>query len=439
MVVGAGFAGLAAARALENTDVRVTVIDQRNHHTFQPLLYQVATAGLDVDDICIPTRGIFQRQHNARALQSRVIDINFDERVVHTDNGDPIAYDSLVLALGAVTTDLGVPGVESFGFGLKNAADAVELRTHVLRCFEHAERTSSADVRAAATTLVIAGGGPPGVETAGGFAELIDRVLRRDFSHLSGFSPPRRGGTRSTRERFGRIVLVEGQDRLLGGMSPTLSAKAKQQLVRMGVEVLCDTQVDRMVPGRVDLSDGTSIATHTLVWAAGVKAHPFVAQLGIATTAGGRAVVDSHLRLPQHPEVFVVGDLAAARLDGETLVPQVAPAAMQQGRHAAAVLTAQIEGTAPPLPFRYVDRGTMATIGRNAAVADLPRGRRNNGIRLSGRIGWLAWLILHLAMLIGHRNRANVLVNWAWNYLTYDRGSRLIVEFDMAPEVQAVS
>ena len=406
VIVGAGFGGLAAAKALADADVDVTVVDQRNHHTFQPLLYQVATAGLGVDDICYATRGIFHRQDNARAVQGRLTGLDPDTRVVHLADGEPLPYDHLVLALGAVTADYGVPGVAEHAFGLKNAEEARAIRSHVLQRFEAADRMTDRAERAAAMTVVVAGGGPTGVEMAGGFAELFHRVLDRDFPDLDLTDA--------------RVVLVEGQDRVLGTFSPKLGTKAERTLETMGVEVRTGVNVERVEPGLVMLADGTTIPADTLVWAAGVRAHPIAAALGLETGRGGRVVVDEHLRLPDHPEVFVIGDLAAATLDDGSLVPQVAPGAIQGGEHAAKLIAGET-----PAPFRYKDKGSMATIGRNAAVVEFPSGRT-----VTGFVGWVAWLALHLFMLIGFRNRANVLVNWAWNYLTYDRGSRLIVEPD---------
>ncbi len=406
VIIGAGFGGLAAARGIADLAVDVTVVDQRNHHTFQPLLYQVATAGLDADDICYATRGVFHRQRNARAMQSTVVDIDFGTQHVHTAEGAPLPYDHLVLALGATTADFGVPGVADYAFGLKSATDALTVRTHVLRNFERADRSGDAAERDAAMTIVVAGGGPTGVEMAGGFAELFHKVLRRDFPSLD-------------LDRA-RIVLVEGQDRLLGTFAPRLGDTARRQLEKNGVEVLLGTQVASVSPDQVELSDGSAIETSTLVWAAGVRAHPLGEALGLETTRGGRVVVDDQLRLREHPNVFVVGDLAASP-DGDALVPQVAPGAIQGGEHVAAAIASDLSGDDVG-PFRYRDKGSMATIGRHAAVVEF-----SNGRTVSGPVGWLAWLVLHLFMLIGFRNRANVLVNWAWNYLTYDRGSRLII------------
>lgn len=406
--MGAGFGGLAAARAMADLPVDVTVVDARNHHTFQPLLYQVATAGLDVDDVCHPVRGVFHRQRNVRVRLGRVTAIDPTARTVTLDDGaGELPYDSLVLACGAVTATYGVAGVEEHAFGLKSAADAVAIRAHVLQRFEavDADPARAAD---GALTFAIVGGGPTGVELAGGVAELVHRVLRRDFPALD--------------VARARIVLVEATDRLLSTFHPDLSARARRSLERLGVEVLTDTAVEEVTAGAVRFSDGTVVPTETLVWAAGVRANPIGEDGPFATGPGGRIVVDDSLCVPGHPGVFVIGDLAAGPTDDGRPLPQVAPVAVQGGHHVAAVIGARLGATEDPGPFAYRDKGSMATIGRHAAVAELP-----NGLRLGGPLGWLAWLALHLVMLIGFRNRANVLVNWTWNYLTFDRGSRVVV------------
>ncbi len=324
-----------------------------------------------------------------------------------------------MLAAGAVTADFGVPGVAQHAFGLKSAAEALDIRSHVLRSFERAERLGS-EAPDGLTTIVIVGGGPTGVEMAGGFAELIDRPLRRDFP---GLGP-----------NLGRVVLVEGQDRLLASFAPRLGEHARRRLEKMNVDVRLSTQVAEVTADQVRLGDNTTVDAETVVWAAGVKASPLAAALGVDTTKGGRVVVDEQLRLPGHPDVFVIGDLAAQQVDmsvGDSeLVPQVAPGAMQGGEYVAARISEAVDGgrAYQPEPFKYRDKGSMATIGRNAAVVELPRGPK-----ITGFPGWVAWLALHLVMLIGFRNRANVLVNWAWSYLTYDRASRLIVEPDRPP------
>ncbi|MGI9576951.1 MAG: NAD(P)/FAD-dependent oxidoreductase, partial [Microthrixaceae bacterium] len=383
----------------------VTIVDGRNHHTFQPLLYQVATAGLDGDDICFPVRGIFSSQDNARVRLGRVVGFDLDARTVELAEGDPLPYDHLILAAGAVTDTYGIPGVEEHAFGLKSLGDALDLRSHVLMCFERAY-ADPARLADGTLTIVIAGGGPTGVEMAGGLSELAHGVLRKDFAGLD--------------LRTSRVVLVEAGDRLLAGFHPNLSERARNTIEKRGVEVMVDTAVSEVRHDQVRLADGTVIPAHTMIWTAGVKAHPLAEALGTELTKGGRVVVEEDLTLPGHPEVFVVGDMAASTGSGGDLVPQVAPVAMQGAEFAAETILARRRGERTGT-FGYVDKGSMATIGRNDAVAQLP-----GGIRLSGRLGWLAWLVLHLVMLIGFRNRANVLVNWAWNYVTYDRASRII-------------
>ncbi|MEM7285230.1 MAG: NAD(P)/FAD-dependent oxidoreductase [Actinomycetota bacterium] len=410
VVVGAGFGGLAAARAMRSLPVDVTVVDARNHHTFQPLLYQVATAGLDVDDVCHAVRGVFHRQRNARVRLGMVDRVDTGTRDVHLRDGASVTYDSLVLACGAVTNTFGVPGVDDHAFGLKSAADAVALRDHVLERFEAVDADPSL-VEDGALTFVVVGGGPTGVELAGGLAELVHRVLRRDFPTLDV--------TRA------RIVLVEATDRILGTFSPRSSGRARKSLEKLGVEVVTDTAVEAVGATEVRLGDGTRIPSHTLVWAAGVRANPIGERAGFATGPGGRIVVDDRLAVVEHPDVFVIGDLAASPTEDGRPLPQVAAVAIQGGRHAASKIAHRIGAGTDPGPFVYRDKGSMATIGRNAAVTELP-----SGIRLAGPVGWLAWLALHLVMLIGFRNRANVLVNWAWNYITYDRGSRVVVRRD---------
>lgn len=408
VVVGAGFGGLAAARAMADLPVDLTIVDARNHHTFQPLLYQVATAGLDVDDVCHPVRGVFQRQRNARVRLGRVSGIDPTDKVVELDDGTgALPYDSLVLACGAVTATFGVSGVAEHAFGLKSAADAVAVRAHVLERFEAVDARPEL-VDEGALTFAIVGGGPTGVELAGGLAELVHRVLRRDFPTLD--------------VAMARIVLIEATDRVLGTFHPTLSRRARRSLERLGVEVLTRSAVEAITATSVRFADGTNLATQTLVWAAGVRANPIGEDGPFETDSAGRIVVDESLAVPGHPDVFVIGDLASSpTADGRPL-PQVAPVAIQGGRHVAATLAAELGGGDEPGPFVYRDKGSMATIGRHAAVAELP-----NGWRLGGPLGWAAWLGLHLLMLIGFRNRANVLVNWTWNYLTYDRGSRVVV------------
>jgi len=405
VVVGAGFGGLAAAKALSDAPVDVVLVDANNFHTFQPLLYQVATAGLDADDVAFPARGIFHRQRNVDFRMRRVTGIDLDQRLVSFDGGGDLGYDHLVLAAGAVTADYGVPGAAEHAFGLKTLADAVTLRSHVLRCFEDAADDPER-IDDGLLTVVIAGGGPTGVELAGGLIELFTKVLRKDFPTLD--------------LRRARVVVVEMADLLLGTFAPRLSGRARRTLSSRGVELMLGVGVEKVDVDAVHLTDGTRIPTRTLVWTAGVVATPLARTLGVAAGPGGRIAVAPDLSVPGHPEVFAVGDIAVLDDGKGRPLPGVAQVAIQGGRHAGRMICAQLERRATT-PFRYHDKGSMATIGRHDAVAEIP-----GGIRLTGTVGWLAWLGLHLLYLIGFRNRANVLVNWTWNYLTYDRGSRII-------------
>ncbi|HNG22527.1 MAG TPA: NAD(P)/FAD-dependent oxidoreductase [Microthrixaceae bacterium] len=417
VVVGAGFAGLELVKGLAAAPVDVVLVDANNFHTFQPLLYQVATAGLDGDDIAAPVRAVVRSQANVDVRLGQVVDIDVDDRRVVFRDGPALSYDRLVLAAGAVTNTYGVPGVDEHGFGLKSLEDALQLRQHLLRQFERASVDPSL-VEQGVLDVVIAGGGPTGVELAGGIAELYRNVLSHDFPTLD--------------VRKARVVIVEPGDRVLAPFHPKLSARAARTLARLGVELVFGQGVTGTDGKVVQLDDGSSVPCSTLVWTAGVKASPLAdvlaRHLGDGTlTRGGRVVVTPELTVPGHPEIAVVGDLAASPDGSGGVLPQLAPVAIQGGRLVAANLVAELAGH-PTESFHYVDKGTMATVGRRNAVAQLP-GR----LRFSGTPGWLAWLGLHLIMLIGFRNRANVMVNWAWNYVTYDRASRLIVGDDDHP------
>ena len=409
VVVGAGFAGLEAARALRRVPVDVLLVDRVNYHTFQPLLYQVATAGLEAEEIAHAVRAILRRQRNLSFRVGTVEGASFERRELLLDGGERIPYDFLVLAAGATTADYGVPGVAEHAFGLKSLPDAVNLRSHVLECFEAASRDPSAIDRGA-LTFVVAGGGPTGVEMSGALVELFEHVLRRDYPALD--------------VGRARVVLLERDEKLLAAFQASLRGYALEQLRRRGVEVRLGSAVVRAGPDAVDLASGETIPTRTLLWAAGVRANPLAERLDLERGGGGRVVVGRDLSVPRRPEVFAIGDVAASKDERGALHPQLAPVAMQAGRHVARAIAARLRGERSP-DFAYRDPGIMATIGRNAAVAELPR-----GLRLRGRIGWLAWLALHLVQLIGFRNRLFVLLNWAWCYFTYDRGPRLIVRIE---------
>jgi NADH dehydrogenase len=414
VIVGAGFGGLAAEKALRSSGARVVIVDRANYHTFQPLLYQVATAGLDADDIAYSIRGIVRKGPTTEVRMATVTGVDVERHQVMLDGHGPLAYDFLILAAGAVSADFGVPGVAANAFGLKSVPEALALRSHVLLQFERVIADPTL-VERGTLTVVIAGGGPTGVELAGAFSELFAHVLARDFPNID--------------RRAARVVLVEGTDRLLGTFHPKLSARALSTLRARGVEVLLDTSIAGVQPGLVELVNGETIECGTAVWAAGVRANPLAETLGFAQGRAGRITVGVDLSAPGRREVFVIGDLADASDRQGGNLPQLGPAAMQQGRHVARQIRADIDGKPRRRPFRYFDKGTMATIGRNSAVAQLPF-----HIRLTGFLGWLSWLLLHLVELIGFRNRANVLVNWAWNYITYDRGARLIIDVEPLKE-----
>ena len=407
VVVGAGFGGLNAAAALARAPVEVTLIDRENYHGFSPLLYQVATAGLGPDDIAHPVRAIFARQPNVDVRLGTVTAVDLDRRVVEVRGEEALAYDYLVLAAGSVTNDFDIPGVAEHGLPLKSLPDAVRLRNHILECFERADADPSL-VDDGILTFVIAGGGPTGVELAGALRELISNNLATDFHRLA--------------VGRARVVVVEMTDHLLAGFSGASQVEALHTLRAKGVEVHLGQAIASVGPRTVTLGDGTVVATRTVIWTAGVRANPLAGGLGLPQGRAGAVQVGPDLSVPGHREVFVIGDLAAATGAKGQPLPQLAPVAIQAGRHVARCIGRHARGR-PTRPFRYRDKGIMATIGRRAAVADLPL-----GLHLTGTMGWLSWLGVHLVFLIGFRNRAVVLLNWSWNYLTWDRGSRVILE-----------
>ena len=405
--MGAGFGGLAAAKALDDAPVELTVVDRNNFHTFQPLLYQVATAGLDSDDVAHSVRGIVRREGGTSTRLATVREVDLVGRRVVVDHGPPVEYDFLVLAAGAVTDDYGVTGVREHAYGMKSLQDALRLRNHVLGQFEAADADPEGPGDGVLTVVVV-GGGATGVELAGAMSELFRMVLAKDFPHLD--------------HHRAQVVLLEATDRLLGAFSPRLQAFAARRLASLGVDVRMGSSVEEVRPDAVRLHGGEVIPTHTVVWAAGVRATRLPGIGDVERGRGGRVVVEPDLSLPGHPEVFVIGDLAASPDGHGGALPQLAPVAQQGGRHVARQIERRLRGE-PPTPFRYLDKGSMATIGRHAAVAELPF-----GLRFSGFPAWVAWLFLHLLLLVGFRNRLNVLLNWTWNYVTYDRGARLILD-----------
>jgi NADH:ubiquinone reductase (H+-translocating) len=405
VVVGGGFGGLSVARALEAAPVRVTLIDKSNHHLFQPLLYQVAMAGLTPGEIAVPIRGVVGRQENVRVLLAEVTAIDLVTRRISTRECAPIEYDFLVLAPGAVNSYFGHDDWARVAPGLKDLDDAVEIRRRVLLAFEAAEREPDPIVQRRMLTFVVIGGGPTGVELAGAIAELATFVLSRDF--------------RAVHPDQTRVVLVEAGPRVLTSFTPETSERARRTLEQMGIELRLEVRVTGIDSTGVTL-DGDRIEASTVLWAAGVRASPLVAALGIETDRAGRIPVEPDCALPGHPETFVIGDAALYIPAGASLpLPGTSPVAMQQGRFVARAIRRAIEGEARET-FVYIDKGSMATIGRSRAVAEIGR------LRLGGFLAWMAWLVVHIFYLIDFRNRILVLIDWAWSYFTYQRGSRLI-------------
>lgn len=409
VIIGGGFAGLEAAKALRGAPVRVTLVDRRNHHLFQPLLYQVATAGLSGPAIAAPIRQVLSKQHNVTVLMAEVSRI--DPRRQEVALGDEVlAYDYLIVAAGAGNFYFGNDDWAEHAPGLKTVEDAFEIRRRILRAYEAAERESDPEQRRACLTFVIVGGGPTGVEIAGAISEIAHHTLARDFRN---FDP-----------RDSRIVVVEG-NRLLSAMSEESGRKARETLQRRGVEVMEGTRVQGVEHNRVDLGE-QQIDAHTIIWAAGVRASELGEQLP-GRAPGGRVPVQPDLSLAEHPEVFVVGDMMALEQDG-ALLPGVAQVAIQSGRRAALNLRERLAGRATT-PFRYVDKGTMATIGRSAAVAEI--GNRH----FSGFFAWTFWWLVHIFFLIGFRNRIAVMLEWVYAYFTFQRAARVIVA---QPEARAL-
>lgn len=404
VIVGAGFGGLYATRALKRAPVRITVIDRRNHHLFQPLLYQVATAGLSPGEIAYPIRAALRHQKNAQVLLAEVTGVDLAPRKLRFMDGGEIGYDFLILATGATDSYFGHDDWQPWAPGLKNLEEALEVRRRILLAFECAERETDPARRRQLLTFVLVGAGPTGVELAGAVAEIARHVMAEDF--------------RSIDPRESRIVLLEGGPRVLAAFPPELSAKAEAALTKMGVEVRTNSMVTAITPNAVMVGEH-AIPAATIIWSAGVKASPLAKVLGVPLDRAGRVLVAPDLTIPGHPEVFVIGDAAALVDSAGKLLPGVAPVAIQQGRHVARNIERVTQGK-PLSPFHYFNKGNLATIGRAAGVADFGR------IRLSGLLAWITWLLVHIFFLIGFRNRLVVLFDWTWSYFFYGRAARLI-------------
>jgi len=407
VIAGMGFGGLSAAKALAGSGLEIVMVDRHNYHLFQPLLYQVATAGLEQESIAYPVRALARSWKGTSFRMGEVSGVDFAGKRLLLGDGE-LFYDYLVLAAGSRTNFFNIPGVEQHAFDLKQLSQAEELRNHILLLFERAAREPDPLRRAALLTFVIVGGGPTGVEFAGALRELTQHVLSRDYPEVSP------GET--------RIILVEAASSLLSAMPPELREYAAVKLRDMGVELLLNTRVVGADAGQVTFHDASAIQSRTLFWSAGVAAAGLADRLGVAQGAAGRVVVHPDLSIADHPEVFVIGDMAClTQADGP--LPMMAPVASQQGRYVARVIIGRERGETQP-PFRYIDKGAMATIGRSSAVAAA------HGFRFSGYLAWLVWLVLHLYYLIGFRNRLLVLMNWSFYYFFHERQVRLITGDD---------
>jgi NADH dehydrogenase len=415
VVVGGGFGGLTFCKHFPRSVARITLVDRTNHHLFQPLLYQVAACGLSAPDVAQPIRSILSDRSDITVLLDKVTGFDLAQKKVFLEK-KALDYDYLVLAMGGQTGYFGHPEWEQFAPGLKTLADAVRIRSHILLAFEKAENEADVSEHDRLMTIVIVGGGPTGVELAGSFAELTRTVLTHDFRHIDPTQA--------------HIILIEGAPRILSHLPPDLSASAQRQLEALGVQVRTATAVKNITEGTVELAGGEVLHAGNILWAAGVAATPLTKKLGVELDRAGRVKVNPDLSLPSHPEVFAIGDMALVlQTDGKP-VPGVSPAAMQMGRHVAKIIgdTCRAGAKAASRPaFKYWDKGTMATIGRSAAVALIGK------VKLSGMAAWLAWLFIHLIFLIGFRNRTSVLFQWMYSYFSYNRSARIITYLPPEP------
>lgn len=422
VVLGAGFGGLAFCQTFECPHAHITLVDRQNHHLFQPLLYQVATAGLSAPEIAQPIRSILRNRRNVTVLMRDVTGIDVVRRSVHLENS-VLPYDYLVLALGGVTSYFGHPEWERYAPGLKSLDDALRIRRQILLAFERAENGVEAAERERLMTIVVVGGGPTGVELAGAFAELSRRVLKRDFRRID--------------PRQARVLLIEAGPRLLPQFSPRLSAKAATRLAGLGVEVRTAARVEDIGKDYLQLTDGSRIDSANIIWAAGVAANPLTHKLGVELDRSGRVQVNPDLSVPGHPEVFAIGDIALVHDKDGQPVPGVSPAAMQMARHVARLIDQECKfgkaSSSGRSDFKYWNKGTMATIGRSAAVAQVGR------LEFSGWPAWVTWLLVHLIFLIGFRNKAAVLLQWTYSYFTYKLGSRIVFGLENSNESPVIS
>lgn len=415
VVLGGGFGGLTFCQQLDRPDARITLVDRQNHHLFQPLLYQVATAGLSAPEIAQPIRSIFSGQPNVNVVLDQAVDFDLASRRVRLAGGT-LDYDYLVLATGGCTSYFGHPEWEEFAPGLKSLDDALRIRRTVLLAFERAETETDPVVQQRLMTMVVVGGGATGLELAGALGELTRQVLKKDFRRINPATA--------------HVILIESSPRLLSHLPEDLAVSAREQLEKLGVQVRVSTRVKSIRQGLVELEGGEIIAAENILWAAGVSASPLTTKLGVELDRAGRVKVNPDLSLPGHPEVFAIGDLALVMDANGRPVPGVAPAAMQMAKHVARIIEDEITSPAQASrpAFKYWDKGTMATIGRSAAVAQA------GALKFTGFIAWVAWLFVHLMFLVGFRNRLAVLLQWAYSYFTYKRGARIITSVTMAKE-----